>query len=101
MIKENPARVVPTPKLPKRVPSVLSAEEMNLFLNELAGAGPTAAGGRMPAEKLERAGGRTEGAGGGGILVRRDRALLGWRDVGGGGLWGASRFGLWVQVAQC
>src|ERR1041384_4873089 len=37
MLKENPARLVPTPKLPKRIPSVLSAEEMNGFLNQLAG----------------------------------------------------------------
>src|SRR5262249_52807612 len=36
MLKESPARLVPTPKLPKRVPSVLSAEEMNGFLNQLA-----------------------------------------------------------------
>src|SRR4051794_33653103 len=36
LLKENPARLVPTPKLPKRVPSVLSAEEMNGFLNQLA-----------------------------------------------------------------
>src|SRR5207245_803275 len=35
-LKENPARLVPTPKLPKRIPSVLSAEEMNGFLNQLA-----------------------------------------------------------------
>jgi integrase/recombinase XerC len=43
MIKENPARLVPTPKLPKRIPSVLSAEEMNGFLNELGASGQTAA----------------------------------------------------------
>src|SRR6202163_5053369 len=36
MLKESPARLVPTPKLPKRIPSVLSAEEMNAFLNYLA-----------------------------------------------------------------
>ena len=36
MLKESPARLVPTPKLPKRIPSVLSAEEMNAFLNQLA-----------------------------------------------------------------
>ena len=35
-VKENPARLVPIPKLPKRIPSVLSAEEMNGFLNQLA-----------------------------------------------------------------
>src|SRR5712692_3110683 len=44
MIKENPARLVPTPKLPKRIPSVLSAEEMNGFLNRLADMGPTTQG---------------------------------------------------------
>src|SRR5215469_11099275 len=43
MLAENPARLVPTPKLPKRIPSVLSAEEMNGFLNQLAEMGrPTA-----------------------------------------------------------
>src|ERR1700719_2030795 len=57
MIKENPARLVPTPKLPKRIPSVLSAEEMNGFLNDLAGTRPAAAGGRFAAG---------EGGGGGG-----------------------------------
>jgi integrase/recombinase XerC len=77
MIKENPARLVPTPKLPKRIPSVLSAEEMNGFLNELAGTGPAAAGGRLPARK--RARGAAQGskpAGSEGLLLRRDRALL-------------------------
>ena len=37
IMKENPARLVPTPKLPKRIPAVLSAEEMTGFLDELAG----------------------------------------------------------------
>jgi integrase/recombinase XerC len=36
LLKESPARLVPTPKLPKRIPSILSAEEMNAFLNQLA-----------------------------------------------------------------
>src|SRR5277367_5497637 len=36
MLKENPARLVPTPKLPKRIPAVLSAEEMSGFLDQLA-----------------------------------------------------------------
>jgi integrase/recombinase XerC len=36
-LTENPARLIPTPKLKKRIPSVLSAEEMNAFLNQLAG----------------------------------------------------------------
>lgn len=36
LLKENPARLVPTPKLPKRIPVVLSAEEMSGFLDQLA-----------------------------------------------------------------
>src|ERR1700681_3113551 len=50
-LKENPARLVPTPKLPKRIPSVLSAEEMNGFLNDLGGAGQAASGGRASTGK--------------------------------------------------
>lgn len=34
--KQNPARLVSTPKLPKRLPRVLTAGEMNGFLDELA-----------------------------------------------------------------
>ncbi len=85
-LKENPARLVPTPKLPKRIPSVLSAEEMNGFLNHLAGIGQASSPdqvahkinasraasppGRMqskpfPSASLEE-----------GLLLRRDRALL-------------------------
>src|SRR4029077_1074345 len=37
IVKENPARLVPTPKLPQRIPMVLSAEEMSRFLDQLAG----------------------------------------------------------------
>ena len=46
MLKESPARLVPTPKLPKRIPSILSAEEMNAFLNHLA-----EMGGSLPSGK--------------------------------------------------
>jgi integrase/recombinase XerC len=86
-LKESPARLVPTPKLPKRIPSVLSAEEMNGFLNQLAGMAqlPSAAGPgskrNMPAritppgENRKSSCSRTmlveEG-----LLLRRDRALL-------------------------
>src|SRR5207302_8486816 len=48
MIKENPARLVPTPKLPKRIPSVLSAEDMSGFLDKLAGSGPAPTVGQIP-----------------------------------------------------
>src|SRR5213078_4566389 len=50
-LKENPARLVPTPKLPKRIPSVLSAEELNDFLNQLGGSGQGAAAGQASSEK--------------------------------------------------
>jgi integrase/recombinase XerC len=84
-LKENPARLVPTPKLPKRIPSVLSAEEMNDFLNDLGGAGHAAVShasskkGRLlplasatsPPAKGKRSARVEEG-----LLVRRDRALL-------------------------
>src|SRR6202521_1976050 len=50
-LKENPARLVPTPKLPKRIPSVLSAEDMNGFLNKLGGAGLAAPGSGVASKK--------------------------------------------------
>jgi integrase/recombinase XerC len=85
LLVENPARLVPTPKLPKRIPPVLSAEEMNGFLNQLAEMGATASGGRAPepAGKRRRAGGEAESPrnapgniGEEGLFLRRDRALL-------------------------
>src|SRR5438477_11749865 len=84
-LKENPARLVPTPKLPKRIPSVLSAEEMNGFLNQLGGSGRGAAAGQTgsramlpaPASDVKP---RREQSGSArateGLLLRRDRALL-------------------------
>jgi integrase/recombinase XerC len=85
-LKENPARLVPSPKLPKRIPSVLSAEEMSVFLNQLAGSGPALAGIRSSSKKqaLPPAGSagseRTRRVGSSpdseGLLLRRDRALL-------------------------
>src|ERR1700730_1522968 len=81
LLKESPARLVPTPKLPRRVPSVLSAEEMNGFLNQLAGMAAPGAGGREPPGKRARS---SEGApslkpgkaASDGLLLGRDRALL-------------------------
>src|SRR5205814_9067639 len=55
MLKENPARLVPTPKLPKRIPSVLSAEEMNGFLNQLAEPAKVSSAGRLTAPQAEAA----------------------------------------------
>src|SRR3979490_965679 len=87
-LKENPARLVPTPKLPKRIPSVLSAEEMNGFLNQLAGMGPADPGIRPVSRKrlqLPGPAGATAAKQGKpgqpgipeeGLLLRRDRAVL-------------------------
>jgi integrase/recombinase XerC len=80
ILKENPARLVPTPKLPKRIPSVLSAEEMSGFLDQLGeaegGSGaqpakgatrylPIASGPGASAERVEDT-----------LLLPRDRAIL-------------------------
>jgi integrase/recombinase XerC len=77
MLKENPARLVPTPKLPKRIPSVLSAEEMNGFLNQLADEGKPAIGGGLTkrSDQPPRPAKRTFSADEG-LLLKRDRALL-------------------------
>jgi integrase/recombinase XerC len=88
-LKESPARLVPTPKLPKRIPSVVSAEEMNGFLNQLAGIAHRPVGGGGLANKANKGGGRKMPRPGGreknsheptyleeGLLLRRDRALL-------------------------
>lgn len=82
LLKENPARLVPTPKLPKRIPSILSAEEMNGFLNQLADRKPPEPEAVRPegAETAKRA--ASEGPGTklnavqDGLLLRRDRAVL-------------------------
>jgi integrase/recombinase XerC len=78
VLKDNPARLVPTPKLPKRIPSVLSAEEMNGFLNQIAGIGlhPEAQSKKKNAivkveRKVPRGNADTEG-----LLIKRDRAIL-------------------------
>ena len=79
MLKENPARLVPTPKLPKRIPSVLSAEEMGGFLDQLASVrSPTGA-----AKASRKAQQRTTDMPSNaiikmedGLLLRRDRAIL-------------------------
>jgi integrase/recombinase XerC len=82
LLVESPARLVPTPKLPKRIPPVLSAEEMNGFLNHLAGMEADAGGviARAPESSRVRAVGlptpiatkiKEEG-----LFLRRDRALL-------------------------
>jgi integrase/recombinase XerC len=81
ILKENPARLVPTPKLPKRIPMVLSAEEMSGFLDQMAGTEkelPTANLSRKRIQKLPGASGpglakkQMEDT----LLLPRDRAIL-------------------------
>jgi integrase/recombinase XerC len=76
MLKENPARLVPTPKLPKRIPSVLTAEEMNGFLNRLAEMGAPASRRLEPLRKVGGAVLLAPGLKEDGLFLRRDRALL-------------------------
>jgi len=78
MLKDNPARLVATPKLPKRIPSVLSPEEMNGFLNQLiktsSRTSPAARAAKGPLRREQAQPskpGEDEG-----LLLRRDRALL-------------------------
>ena len=77
---ENPARLIPTPKLPKRLPSVLSAEEMNAFLNQLSGTGTSfAARERLSRKRTptkERLTAVASAALEDSLFLRRDRALL-------------------------
>jgi integrase/recombinase XerC len=74
-LKQNPARLVATPKLPRRVPSVLTTEEINLFLDSLARQeGPRApklAAGQRNLHKRPGADADEYR-----LLVRRDRAIL-------------------------
>jgi integrase/recombinase XerC len=82
MLKESPARLVPTPKLPKRIPSVLSAEEMNAFLNQLApsqvsqptaeGLGTSVIARPVSKTKNQKSPAKVADA----LLLPRDRALL-------------------------
>ena len=78
MVKENPARLVPTPKLPKRIPAVLSAEEMSGFLDQLAGIQNP--GGRMRGRRKRSEVEKTAPEGvvklEDSLLLPRDRAIL-------------------------
>lgn len=66
LLKHNPAQLVKSPKLPKRVPRVLTAEEMNAFLDNLS-TPPRRPGGRQPSAKQRE----TEK-----LLLKRDRFIL-------------------------
>jgi integrase/recombinase XerC len=79
VLKENPARLVPTPKLPKRIPAVLSAEEMSGFLDELAcmqNPGAARKGNKKGREAAESRPASALTKAEDGLLLRRDRAIL-------------------------
>ena len=63
LVVRNPARMVATPKLPKRIPAVLSAEDLNAFLDNIAA---------PSAPRSGKSGARDEDR----LLVKRDRAIL-------------------------
>jgi integrase/recombinase XerC len=68
-VKQNPARLIATPKLPKRIPQIPTAAELNGFLDDLARGG------------LEGKRKRNRGSASGNdeevkILLKRDRAIL-------------------------
>jgi len=73
ILRQNPARLVATPKLPKRVPSVLSAEEINLFLDQLARMEPANRADAEDARRHRRPGADEDESR---LLLRRDRAIL-------------------------
>jgi len=66
IVVRNPARMVSTPKLPKRIPAVLSAEDLNAFLDGVV-AGP-----RRTSSRRKNRGMRDDSH----LMVKRDRAIL-------------------------
>lgn len=66
LVVRNPARMVATPKLPKRIPSVVSAEDLNSFLDSIV---------EKPsrASTQRRTGTVNDDSR---LMVRRDRAIL-------------------------
>ena len=64
LVRDNPARLVATPKLPVRIPAVLSAEDMGAFLDGLA---------TVKCGRLARRSGNEKDTG---LMLPRDRAIL-------------------------
>ncbi len=86
ILETNPARLVPTPKLPRRLPDVPSAEKLNAFLDGLsildhpraAVSGEASPASAPPRSRAPAAGGRpsrprSEETG---LIAKRDRAIL-------------------------
>jgi integrase/recombinase XerC len=79
LIQNNPAKLVATPRLPKRVPIVVPAGELNLFLDQLGG--PIRA---LPGKKSRRKSGSEKSAAmttpppvdDSRVMLPRDRAIM-------------------------
>jgi integrase/recombinase XerC len=65
IVLRNPTRQVATPKLPKRIPTVVSAEDLNAFLDQVVAARPIAGARKRRPDGVENL-----------LLVKRDRAIL-------------------------
>jgi integrase/recombinase XerC len=70
---QNPAQLVSTPKLPKRVPRVLTAEEMNSFLDNILTARDPGSKKNSNTSKARKAKRNREDTK---IMLKRDRAIL-------------------------
>ena len=68
--KQNPARLVATPKLPRRVPRVLTAEELNAFLDTIGSKPSRTKSRREPAADSARSEEEAK------VILKRDRAIL-------------------------
>ncbi len=75
LLRQNPGRLVATPKLPKRIPAVPSAEEINTLLDSLASMEPEDVKAGSPGTKRQRSRTREE-EDEARLLLRRDRAIL-------------------------
>lgn len=67
-VRQNPARLVSTPKLPRRVPRVLSAEELNGFLDRISTGEVTSRKDKLRPTPRGEARDR--------LIVKRDRAIF-------------------------
>ncbi len=75
MLKESPARLIRTPKLPKRIPTVRTAEEINKFLDSI-GQAPIPSGQAAAAAASANSRSGQARAAQDAPLVKRDRAIL-------------------------
>ena len=72
-LPQNPARLVATPRLPKRIPAVLSAEQINAFLDSLLQLETASDAAAEGTRRHRRPGAEEEESR---LLLRRDRAIL-------------------------